>query len=198
MWDRQAAPQVARRPRARAWPWCWGWWWPCWPCSSSLLLTPSAASKRSVNHSIIFGQCWTYKSGLRLFKEVCETLKNYCCWVKHSLKRISSKQRQLVSSHFYQKRNSKTKIFLADTSRWSQNVQRSQWSTATGLHLLKQNIPSRENHPNKCHLNMGKFQKTQSRKLSIKGGGVTPFPLRKNPLKIGRTTVFLGRRTLFC
>ena len=67
----------------------------------------------------------------------------------------------------------------------------------------------------------GRFQKPQSRKLSVKGGGVPPlsvnffplgflepavregggeyppFPLRKNPLKIGPKTVFFGQKTPF-
>ena len=68
----------------------------------------------------------------------------------------------------------------------------------------------------------GRFQKPQSRKLSVKGGGgvpplsvnffplgfleptvreggggYPPFPLRKNPLKIGPKTVFFGQKTPF-
>ena len=67
----------------------------------------------------------------------------------------------------------------------------------------------------------GRVQKPPARKLSVEGGGVPPlsvnffplgfreptvrgggggyppFPLRKNPLKIGPKTVFLGQKTPF-
>ena len=70
------------------------------------------------------------------------------------------------------------------------------------------------------NLYKGRFQKPQSRKLSVKGGGTPlsvnffllgflepavcegegeypPFPFRKNPLKIGPKTVFYGQKTPF-